>query len=873
MKSTLTTLFLFFSIALFAHRGDFLAIENVEIETSNSSTLIDFDLENIKAISFVEVTIELRINDATIRTLQLPVVGSLAKFKHYQFSVTSSEINTDLDKIQIEIVELFGQKNDWGGWDNPIAEKQVNTLASEFYADAPWRMKKTDALGDLRGIPVHCFLHDADLVPGFGLQVDNINIQLKNATDANFGLVLTYDAMPINDLNALFTCMSENDNALDIKEFELNSFSPSSTQTLDFDIDNDLWDEFVLVNEKYWFFTFTIPPSDLVGFNNIIDILVTIEYSNLTITDDFIGLRVFRSDEDVPTMTDFYRGDTHLHSMYTQNDAEVGLPMCATKEAASLAGQDWITTTDHTSDFDNYGSSIQNNWTRIKNEAATLNLADNSMMFIPGLEVALNNSDDELVHMLAYPNPQQPSAMPFLGDGNGDLTPTSATIDNILISMQSYNGFAYMSHPFATGDELPSVPVDGGIWNLSDNGFPVNGGLFPLDGGSIICNDLNLGSDVLSSTAGTLVKTGIKGGQIWNSRYNLTATGDELDPWDVQGNTTPFSQMDTTSIEFHFRRFRQGQEIVNYINLGLQLKNVDTSYSNWKLYYSAGTDAHGSFNSSNTDDFANVGTITNNAVGKLSTVTYCPNGMGTNGEDVLVALRDGNTTLSDGPIVAIGLSTDGDNSSNEVLMGEDAYLDAFALSNYFINLDYSTTTEFGDVTKINFYLGTEQSELKRNVSFPVATGSATMSFQLDVLLDSILGAGNTPLNEFMYIRTELQSEVDYTGQESEYKTSYDIFHSISNPIWFNYIDYAGISEVPSNFVYSYPNPVIEEIHFVFNEISDYSIDIYDQLGRLVVQASGLEKAKTMNLSFLESGMYYTALRVNGTVQLVKFVKV
>ena len=57
--------------------------------------------------------------------------------------------------------------------------------------------------------------------------------------------------------------------------------------------------------------------------------------------------------------------------MFTQNEAEVGLPLCGTKEAGQLIGLDWITTTDHTSDFDNYGDgNINTNWDRIKAEAA-----------------------------------------------------------------------------------------------------------------------------------------------------------------------------------------------------------------------------------------------------------------------------------------------------------------------------------------------------------------------------------------------------------------------------------------------------------------------------------------------------------------------
>jgi hypothetical protein len=246
--------------------------------------------------------------------------------------------------------------------------------------------------------------------------------------------------------------------------------------------------------------------------------------------------------------------------------------------------------------------------------------------------------------------------------------------------------------------------------------------------------------------------------------------------------------------------------------------------------------------------------------------------MGTEGEEVLVALRDGNTTLSDGPVLAIGLSTDGANTTNEILMGEDAMLDAFSLGNYHLNLDYTTTSEFGDVTKIDFFVGTENGEIMKTIAFPSATGSATMSYQMDVLLDSILGVGNTPLDEYMYIRSELKSEVDYTGMESEYKTSFDIFHSISNPIWFKYIDYAGIDELADGFVKVYPNPAEGIINFEFNSSEEKQIVVYDQAGRIVMNQSTVLQKELLEISQLQSGVYHLNIAVGDEKLVMKFVK-
>ena len=850
MRSLLIGAFLLFASVLFGHDEVPLSIENVLVSQLESAIRFDFDLRNSHKKSYDNVKIELLINNEMVRQMVIDHVKETQGVLPLSFMLGDSEVNLLVDQVTIEITEIFGVRGHWSVWNNKTIAKQVNTIDSEFYADAPWRMKKLDETGNIQGVPVHFFLHDADEVPLFDLKIDNINIQLKNAVDASFDPVLSYNLWSFQDFRELFSCLSRTDGALSIKEFDLNSFSASSSQTIDFDIDSDFLGEFVEVGEKYWFFTFMIPPSDLVGYNNVIDIQVTIEYANLSITDDVIGLRVFRSDEDVPEQSGWFRGDTHLHSMYTQSDAEIGLPLCATKMAAQLSGLDWITTTDHTSDFDNYGSSISSNWVRIRDEVEAFNLSDSSMIFIPGQEVAVTNSDNKLVHMLAYPNPLMPVDMPFLGDGNGDLVATTVTLNNTLDNIDSYNGFAYAAHPFATGDQLPTIPVNGGIWNVSNPNFPVNGNSFPLDGGGIVCNDLSLDSDVFSSDSVEVVKNRLKGAQIWNMRNSLVASGDQNNPWN------DFSPLDSNDQEFHFRRFRQGQEVINNVNqLGLMAKNGNNSTQNWKMFYSAGSDAHGSFNYSNTDDFASLGTITNNAVGKLGTIAYCPNGMGANGKNILRALEQGRTVLSDGPIVTMGVSTNGNDGVNEVLLGDDVLLNYDLLSNYFMNVDYTSTNEFGSFTYLRCYVGTETGEQFTDLPLTTPTGNGSMSLTLDALFAAVFG-GNPPMDEYFYIRLELETLKDYTGQQVEFITDSETFHSITNPIWIRLEQGVGIDDNELSEVKIYPNPSNVELNIVFSASTNYAIIIYDQAGRVVRETDGFGLQLKMDVSNLSQGLYF-----------------
>ncbi len=461
------------------------------------------------------------------------------------------------------------------------------------------------------------------------------------------------------------------------------------------------------------------------------------------------------------------------------------MPLPSTKEAAKLIGLDWIITTDHTSDFDNYGNgNINDNWSLLGNEVNALNTADASMMYIRGQEVAVKNSVGKLVHFLGYPSYSSPTTGSFLGDGNGDATATNVTVNAALSNLHSTNGFCYAAHPFATNDELSPL-VSGGIWNLGDDDFTANGSNFPQTGGSIICNDPSVASDVLVDNGNNttkFVKDALKGGQIWNDRVSMSTTDEPEDPYNLAGGNTPFAAV-PNDFSFHWNRFNQGLEIVNFINKkGLLLKNTYDNIQNWKFYLSAGADAHGSFNYSNTNFVESIvgnlgGSVQNNAVGKLTTLAYAPTGMGTSGTNILKAMYDGNISISDGPVLVQGLSTNGNNAANEVFMGGDVVIHRDDTSNAFLNFQYATSSEYGTISSINVILGTSSGETTVNV--PVSGTSKSMSLTNII---NLFGTQNVPINEYFYLRQNLATVRNY-GSNTPYILSSETFHALTNPIW------------------------------------------------------------------------------------------
>ncbi len=745
---------------------------------------------------------------------------------------------------------------------------QSNGLFSEFYMDGPWRMPLYNDNNELNTIPVHFFLHDANERLNGYLNVDYIDIQLKSASQTNFNPLLTFEDLSKNDFISLFSSYSETDSYIDIQAFDFNSFDASTSHTLDFNAESGLLTDYVRVDKKYWYFTLNIPSSLLIDYDNVIDIKATIGYSGISLTTDEMAIRVFRSEYNLPKQENYFRGDMHLHSMYTENSAEFGLPLEATKEAAKLIGLDWITTTDHTSDFDNFGPSIEHNWNRIQDEAKLLNSQDSSLIYIAGQEVALNNQANDLVHLLAYPRPESPFDLDFLSDGNGDLISTSTTIEEVSQILKSTEGFSYAAHPFATKDKLPTIPVGGGIWNLGHTGFPSNSAYFPKIGGEIICNEWTTKSDILIQAYDRLIADAIVGAQIWNARTSIKSTGNPLDPWNLLQTSTPFSPNDTADHGHHIKRFRQGQEVVNFVNqLGLKHKNDDSSHLQWKFFYGAGADAHGSFNFSNTDDFLGLGEISDNAVGKLSTLTFCPNGMGPNGENILNALKKGHSSISDGPILNIGLSLDGPNKENEVLMGEDCQLEWNNGVQHFLNINYRNTPEFGKLSYLRLFLGKENGEIAIPWNYFVFNEDENdYSLSLNALMLKLFELEDSNLFErYFYIRAECQTFKEYDS--SIHAKSVDYFHAFTNPIWFNIKN-----SNPSSFEsFIYPNPTSDLLYIHLNTSTnqDIMIELFDLSGRIVnemrLTVSGYKRIDFNQwIQGLSTGQYL--IRINNGIQ-------
>ncbi len=735
--------------------------------------------------------------------------------------------------------------------------KQGNTANAEIFADTPFRIKKYDEQGNLKAIPIHVFAHDADGT-GFNILLMSIDIRIKNATDTNFTNIITFNNLSDNGFDSLFILKSPNNNNLDIKDFSTSSYQKSTNHTIEFTDSHDglSGNDYVRINSKYWYFTIMIPADKLVGFDDIIDIKVNfnIDWS----VDDETDLRVFRTNYEVPKIANWYRGDVHYHSVFTQNSAEIGLPLEATKLAAKEIGVDWIITTDHSCDFDNYGIGMSENWQFLQQTIQQLNQEDSSFIFIPGMETSVNNGAGDIVHALTYPSPDSIYSMPYLGDGGGDLSSTEVTVDKLLDTLSYCGGFCYAAHPFAEGDKL-SFAVGGNVWNLSDNNFPANDDSYP-SGGTVICNDTQAPSDVYSTNSNFLFKKNLKGLQIWNLRNTIETDDENYNPWNIEYDSEiiPFTELSTTETGQHLFRLLQNFDLTNFLwTKGLIEKNSNPNLQNWKFFISSGTDAHGSFNYSNTDLAYGMGNISDNAVGKLSTLIYSENGIGTSGKNILTALKNGNTILSSGPIVTFGLSETENNTSPEITIGSDAVINYSDISNYNIITNAQTSEMFGYIESVKLTINTEDNIYE----YPLNNTADINSVYLDEVLESIFGMNNIPTDKYFLMRVEITTTKNYGNLATLYRKNNEHFRSYTNPIWLKLATTTNIKKITDgNIKISYSNDFITvNYNSIKSKITE--ISLYNSIGQKI-KSYNSDNSNYINISKseLKHDVYFVKLK-------------
>lgn len=733
---------------------------------------------------------------------------------------------------------------------NIQAQKQNNTPGSDFFVDVPTFIDLTkDSI-----IPVTVYIHESDCF-NCSNDLNYVDISLKSSSTPVFDNILVFDTMQWSNYLSLFNCYSFQNSTLQSQSFIDSKPYNDANHTILYTADTNWWIPvvpIVHITQHYFYFNFNIPYpvwSYYLANDSVIDMHVYASIDNDT--DEEFWFRIFIRQNAVIHLPKWYRGDTHFHSIYTQNNAENGLPLESSKVAAKMLGLDWITSTDHSCDFDNYGNNVQQNWQNLGQIVDSLNSSDSSFVFIRGIEASIKNSQGKVVHALVYPNPANVFSLPYVFDGGGDMSSTDITIDKMLDSLKKYNAFCYAAHPFSEGDALSAI-VGGGVWNLGDSLSPVNGQQ-ALTVGNVIWNELNSQSDIYDLSDSLVFKMPIYGVENLNLQNSLKCTDTERDPWNVEQIAEPYGFYEMAENYYMHSLFRYTQNMEAYgflMRKGLKIKNENSVVQHWKMFLSAGSDAHGSFNYSATDFFyAGLnGAMEENHPGSFSTLVYTPQGMGLHGENVLQALKEGHALLSEGPIVNMFLYTNTDTA----IVGDDIFFTTGNLSTIKLHFQLFTNNYYGSNDRLVLYFYTKDSvfEYEPIVAMP----------EMEITLSDLIQHFNisSPYNQYFAIRAEWYCLKNYSPIEQNiYRRTHKRFVAATNPIWFNIQNLNAIAdESLSNELIVSPNPAQDKCIISISKNEIHSLKLMDMLGRTYFPKYDSDGKQTeLILDNLKSGLY------------------
>jgi len=466
-------------------------------------------------------------------------------------------------------------------------------------------------------------------------------------------------------------------------------------------------------------------------------------------------LRIRPNAPPLPRLADWYRGDMHYHSGFTDNPAERGYPLDVTKQAALHAGFDWLLLADHSTDL---------NAERFAQELLEARkYSDGRLVLIRGEELTLASDKPGLlttVHMVAMPSPDDPdkgfpnpadSADCVILTGDGSVTSPALPVKDALARINAAGGSAYAAHPF---DPISPV-MRGGSWDLD--------------------------VDFLAP-AGKSLQPGLVGMEPWN-RATMATADDARDPYCLHRDADPAACFQPDKDANQYVRLEKGIELGwrPLLLKGLQAGEASANAPGFKVFLAAGSDAHGDFNYEATMDVVDFlgkpsrglsGYAEDNALGKISTVVYAPAGMGPRGENILRALREGRSVLSNGPLLVAGFDRNANGSlgdPEDVGPGQEISCPLKALPP--LQLCWVSSQEFGPLESVRLVVGSSSGESPpEEIPVPAPQGLASGALLLPFDLRPALGKN---IGSWCYVRLEARTR-NSAGEE---------FRCYTNPIW------------------------------------------------------------------------------------------
>ena len=369
-----------------------------------------------------------------------------------------------------------------------------------------------------------------------------------------------------------------------------------------------------------------------------VDLTVIVTFKDFGIKHNFRQRFQVYVGEKLPTMENWYPGDIHFHSDYTNSRLETGVGLlkgdyytgdAIIKRMGKSIGLDWVTVTDHSCDFgdDDYRTprgGEESQWQKMAQDCRRF--SDSEFIIIPGEEVTFDGENNHRTHLLAYETNQYIDGPEigffgklFTDHHDKEFKNFSETFNEINKSNKG-NGFCFAAHPLARADTVLGIHMKGLEWKEK-------------------------------TIQSALNERSFKGFEIWNTRItkkkkNISFSTKKLVnpfPWE--------------------NKRHWDEELTNGIKMwdSYLLKNLSKPL---KIFIEGGSDAHGHFNYAIVFRYIAksipfIDYVANdNAFGSVRTYIFSENGL--NEKSILYALKNGHSIVTDGPLLVFGIDMDND---------------------------------------------------------------------------------------------------------------------------------------------------------------------------------------------------------------------
>jgi len=175
------------------------------------------------------------------------------------------------------------------------------------------------------------------------------------------------------------------------------------------------------------------------------------------------------SKDHLPAEKNWYPGDIHFHTSYSEDDVEFGQSPKFSKELGLASGIYFLGLTDHSYDLDDKDGKYYEKdpdlkkWKKFKRDVSRINSKSVNFVLLPGEEVSTGNSKNKNVHALLFGHDK------FI-PGTGDSTdqPFKNKPDSKLEKFASSIPLSIAAHPFEGYSFLPALFLRRGKWQNED---------------------------------------------------------------------------------------------------------------------------------------------------------------------------------------------------------------------------------------------------------------------------------------------------------------------------------------------------------------------------------------------------------------------